>query len=207
MAGLNTHAIVLDSLAGRTGRVADLGCGQGALSIELARRGFDVFCADMSPDHFRMQEVPGTHHYLIDLNGGLPHRDRAFDVVCAVEIIEHLENPRHFLRECRRIVKDNGLVIVTTPNVLSLASRLSFLFRGCLIYFNQGEYERNNHISPLRLTDFANMFREVGLALVRIDFNTGKLPIPKIRHWIPLTARAFRNVWLGESLIIWASRR
>lgn len=206
MAGINTHALVLASLRGQRGTVADLGAGQGALSVELARLGFEVYACDTCAEEFRANGRPNIHFDVADLNQRFPYPDRKFDVVCAVEIIEHVENPRHFLRECRRILKADGTLILSTPNVLSLASRISFLLRGCLIYFSQKEYESNRHISPLRLQDLENMFREIGFRPVKIDFNAGKLPIPKVRHKLPMLARPLRNLWLGESLMVWAAR-
>ncbi len=206
MAGLDTHARVLESLAGRSGVIADLGAGQGALSVALARMGFEVCACDADGALFAAAEAPRVCFKVADLNGVFPYPDESFDVVCAVEIIEHLENPRHFLRECRRTLKPGGVVVVTTPNILNVASILTLTFRGCLMYFSQREYRSNHHITPLRLQDFENICSEVGLVLARCDYNVGKIPVPKLRHWLPLRAKAFRNRWLGESLMVWARK-
>ena len=204
MAGINTHALVLKSLAGKRGKVADLGAGQGTLSVELARMGFEVYACDVCAEGFQANGLPNIHFCVVDLHERLPYPDGSLDFACAVEVIEHLENPRRFLRECHRILKSDGMLILSTPNVLSLASHISFLFKGCLIYFDQREYLSNHHITPLRLQDVENMFREVGFRMVKIDFNVGKLPIPKLRHKLPMLAKPFRNRWLGESLMVWA---
>jgi len=206
MAGINPHALVVASLRGQRGTVADLGAGQGALSVELARLGFEVYACDACTEEFRAHGLPNIRFDVTDLNQRFLYPDGMFDVVCGVEIIQHVENPRHFLRECRRILKAGGTLIPSTPNVLSLASRISFLPRGCLIYFSQREYLSNNHISPLRLQDPENMFREIGFRPVKFDFNAGKLPIPKVRHKLPLLARPLCHLWLGESLMVWAAR-
>jgi 2-polyprenyl-3-methyl-5-hydroxy-6-metoxy-1,4-benzoquinol methylase len=206
MAGLDTHARVLESLAELSGSVADLGTGQGALAVELARLGFDVHACDADGETFAADGVPRICFQTADLNARFPFPDEHFDIVCAVEIIEHLENPRHFLRECHRTLKPGGLIVVTTPNVLNIASLLTLLFHGCLVYFSQKEYHSNHHITPLRLQDVENICSEIGLALIRTDYNVGKVPIPKLRHWMPLRARACRNRWLGESLIVWVRK-
>lgn len=207
MAGINTHAVVLEWFKGRRGRVGDLGAGQGALSIELAREGLQVDACDKYASAFRAHGLSNIRFAIADLNERFPYPDETFDYLTALEVIEHLENPRHFLRECRRTLRRGGTVVLSTPNVLSLASHLSFLVRGDLVYFSQREYISNHHITPLRLQDFRNIFAEVGFGLARVDYNAGKLPVPKLRHWVPLRAKAFRNWYLGESLIVWAENQ
>lgn len=207
MAGVDTHARVLESFeALARGPVADLGTGQGALAMELARRGFDVYACDADCAAFAAGDQPGVRLTIADLNGTLPYDDESFSALCAVEVIEHLENPRHFLRECRRILRPDGVIVLTTPNVLNVASLLTLLFSGSLVCFSQKEYQSNCHITPVRRQDFENMFAEIGFRTIRVDYNVGKLPIPKLRHRLPLRAGVLRNRWLGESLMIWARR-
>lgn len=72
----------------------------------------------------------------------LPYPDNSFDAVLGWEVIEHLENPPHFLRELHRIIKPTGLVILSTPNVDHLHNRLKFLFSGDMPRWRAG----NNHL-------------------------------------------------------------
>jgi len=206
MAGINTHALVLDWFRGKSGVVADVGAGLGALSVELARLGFDVRACDRDRDAFRAHGVANIRFEPADLDVALPFGDSSVDFACAIEVIEHLENPRHLMRECRRILRDGGTVVLSTPNILNVVSHLTLLSRGSLIYFSQKEYASNHHITPVSLQDFQNICAEVGFEIVRVDYNAGKLPIPKVRHWLPLLGRPFRNRWLGESLMVWATK-
>ena len=48
------------------------------------------------------------------------YKDKSFDVVTATEVIEHLENPRLFLRDINRVLKPGGLCVLSTPNILNL---------------------------------------------------------------------------------------
>ena len=59
----------------------------------------------------------------------LPLASGSADVVVAVETIEHLENPRAFMRELVRLTKSGGAVIVTTPNQLSLLSKMKLVLK------------------------------------------------------------------------------
>ena len=72
----------------------------------------------------------GDAFHTADLNHPLPLPDKSFDVVVSVEGIEHLESPHLFLREVHRVLKDDGTLILTTPNIVSLRSRVRFLGSG-----------------------------------------------------------------------------
>jgi len=60
----------------------------------------------------------------------LPWADGAFDAIISTEGIEHLENHFVFFRECSRILRPNGLLVVTTPNITALRSRVRFFGSG-----------------------------------------------------------------------------
>lgn len=56
-----------------------------------------------------------------NLNERSPFPNERFDTILASEIIEHLDNPLYFLKECKRILKPNGTIILTTPNAISFS--------------------------------------------------------------------------------------
>src|SRR5512135_2716132 len=118
------HRIALSLAAPEPpGRALDLGAGQGALSHALKLRGCDVTAADVNTSQFKAEGVPCAR---LDLNRPLPFADRDFDLVMAVEVLEHLESPRAFLREIHRVLRPGGLAVITTPNIASLPSRILF---------------------------------------------------------------------------------
>ncbi len=71
----------------------------------------------------------------------------AFDLVVAVEVIEHVESPIGFLRNVARLLAKKGVAVITTPNVDSLAARLKFLLAGRLRMMD--ERSDPTHISPI----------------------------------------------------------
>ena len=110
-------------------KLLDLSCG-GGTSEMLATLGFQVIATDYSappPLSTGIARVGG-----VDLNDFLPFRSATFDAVDLVEVIEHIENQPQLLREISRVLKPGGVLIVTTPNVLNLMSRVRFLFTGFL---------------------------------------------------------------------------
>lgn len=128
-AAKNAHQVVLRELLARASagaRVLDAPCGNGGLASRMSAAGFDVIGLDIdSPTASDGYEFRRT-----DLSAPLPLADATVDVVVSVEGIEHLERPFDFVRECRRVLRPKGLLIMTTPNISSLRSRWRWFLTG-----------------------------------------------------------------------------
>ncbi len=111
----------------RGARVLDAPCGAGQVASELLKLGFYLAAADVSEE---ARPLLGDRLRIVDLDGQLPWPDNSFDLALSVEGIEHLWNPLGFLAELRRIVRPNGLLLATTPNLTSIRSRVRFLGSG-----------------------------------------------------------------------------
>ena len=107
--------------------IVDAPCGDGALARAFHENGFQILGVDIETD---AQTSLGGAFHRADLNMKLPLPDDTYDLVVSVEGIEHLENPHMFLREVHRILKKEGRLVLTTPNVVSLRSRVRFMGSG-----------------------------------------------------------------------------
>lgn len=121
---------ILRPYAVRGSSAIDLGAGRGAFSLRLREMGFKVVAVDADRGMFRA----GLPFVQLDLNK--PDLsllvDRPFDLVAAVALIEHLENPVGLLRTIRSLLKPEGIAVVTTPNMDNLPSRIRLLLTGKL---------------------------------------------------------------------------
>ena len=180
------------------GTLLDVGCGTGALWDVLAGR-FDAY---LGADVVRHDGLPATADFRrVDPETGrvdLP--DGVADVVAAVETIEHVENPRAFARELARLARPGGLVVVTTPNQLSLLSKLGLVLKGQFPAFQEGPGLYPAHLSALLEVDLVRMARECGLADPAIRYSdSGRIP-GTARHWPgPLRGRPFSDNVLLEA--------
>ncbi len=116
-------------------RYLDLSCGEGYLLDALHRAGCRVEGTHYREDDYIVKRpspilTEVSIHEHVDLARRLPFDDELFDVVIATEVIEHLPNHSAFLAEATRIIKDQGHLVITTPNINRLQSRLKFVLTG-----------------------------------------------------------------------------
>ncbi|MCS7078553.1 MAG: bifunctional 2-polyprenyl-6-hydroxyphenol methylase/3-demethylubiquinol 3-O-methyltransferase UbiG [Chloracidobacterium sp.] len=99
--------------------VLDIGCGGGFLSNELARAGFVVTGLDQSAASLavaRDHDETGSVRYEVGDARALPYPDRAFSAVCAMDFLEHVEDPAAVIREAARVLRPGGLFFASTFN-------------------------------------------------------------------------------------------
>lgn len=100
-------------------KVLDVGCGGGFLSNPLAKAGYLVTGVDTSKESLRVAQTYDTTNSVIYLEADaykLPFPDQSFDVVTAMDFLEHVEHPELVIKEVSRLLKPNGLFIFHTFN-------------------------------------------------------------------------------------------
>jgi len=108
-------------------RLLDIPAGGGGESARLERMGFEVVSLDLFPP---ARGAAATRWVRGDCNAPLPFRTGAFDAVLSREGIEHFEGQAGFVRECARVLRPGGRIVLTTPNVMHLSARLSAMLTG-----------------------------------------------------------------------------
>lgn len=173
---------------GNADSILDFGAGQGYFAGVLLASGLyrRVVAADLMP---RPPDLPeGIEWLQADLNHRIPLNELQFDLVTAIEVIEHLENPRAMMRECFRLLRPGGMLLLTTPNNESIRSLVSLAIRGHFAAFGPGSYPA--HITALLSVDLARASREAGFVDQAISYSgAGMVP--------GLPGRTWRSVGLG----------
>ena len=146
-------------------QVLDIGAGEGAFSQRLIDEGFDVQAVDYQTERFRAN----AECQRINLNTDFHDKwNDEFDFVVAIEIIEHLFNPRHFVSNCLKLLKNNGYLLLTSPNTENWLSRIRFLRDGYFMWFDETDYRSYGHITPVFSWQIAQICDELSAELVTV---------------------------------------
>lgn len=136
-----------------------------------------------------------------DLNNSLELPDDSVGMISALEIIEHLENPRHVFRELYRVLKKDGVLILSTPNVESWRSILSLIKRGHFVDFTGKSYPA--HITALNRQDLLRAAQESGFKLEEWSYtDSGCVPGWTSMTWQKLSGGLFRGLRYSDNLFI-----
>lgn len=176
-------ADLLREVSPRPGRLYDVGCGSGGLAGVLRPWLSEYVGVDIAR-YPGFPEAPWARFVQADLNAPrFPLADGAADVVVSVETIEHLENPRAFLRELHRLLKPGGVLVLTTPNQLSLLSKLTLVLRDQFTAFQEAPGLYPSHITALLEVDLRRIASECGFRDIVIDYtHSGRIPGTAL-HW------------------------
>lgn len=117
------HRVLLRTAAAgpRRRRLLDLGCYNGAFTVDLARaaRAETISGVEWLPEYVIQAEARGISVACSDLDTPLPFEDGSFDLVHANQVIEHLRSTDAFMREVARVCAPGGRILLSTNNLAS----------------------------------------------------------------------------------------
>lgn len=138
-------------------RVLDIGCGAGLLCEPLSRLGAQVIGVDPSASNIAVAKLhAGKSHLSIDYRcttvEEIDPRER-FDIVLAMEVIEHVVDVGVFLKRCASMLKPNGLMVVSTLNRNWKSFALAIVGAEYVLrWLPRGTHEWNRFVTPDELT-------------------------------------------------------
>jgi 2-polyprenyl-3-methyl-5-hydroxy-6-metoxy-1,4-benzoquinol methylase len=139
-----------------------------------------------------------------DLNvDKIPLKNHSVDIILAGELIEHIPDTIFFLSECNRVLKKDGYLILSTPNICALKERIRMLFGNlpgqCARYHYKDGDKYNTHVRDFSLHEIKNALELSGFRIIEARTN-GIISHSKLLFPIRLTPVTF-----GDTLIIKAA--
>jgi SAM-dependent methyltransferase len=129
-----------------------------------------------------LQDVPKPDNYkevfTINLNKQkLPFNDKIFDTVIAGDLIEHVENPSHLLREMNRVLRQNGKIVLSTPHANHLWTILHNWFLRSFV----NDPDRGEHLQNWTILDMIRLLKINGFKMKKLWGTECEFPITKIK--------------------------
>ncbi|HEX5336909.1 MAG TPA: class I SAM-dependent methyltransferase [Gallionella sp.] len=181
-----------------TGKLLDVGCGAGRLLNRMRKRGWEVEGVDFDPQAAeRVAKRYGIKAHVGDLSAcALP--ENSFDVIAMSQTIEHLYDPAATLRECLRILKPGGLLVMTTPNVNSVgAHEFGASWRG---------WEPPRHLHLFSVQSLRQLAQRTGFEIDEAcTYSAGSAVVYRVSRTIQ---QPCNPSWLQElGLLVWSYRK
>jgi 2-polyprenyl-3-methyl-5-hydroxy-6-metoxy-1,4-benzoquinol methylase len=126
--------------------VLDVGCGERFLAAELKKQGNRITGIDVLPEAKNGSAL--EQYFAADLDQGIAPvveqlQGKRFDRVLLLDVLEHLKRPEILLRQCKDVLKPEGTVVVSVPNIANLTVRLMLLF-GRFNYTERGILDKTH---------------------------------------------------------------
>lgn len=161
-------------------KIIDIGCGKGDLLEEILHLfpTAELFASDIT--NFGLN--PKFQFIELDLNLKFSNKLGGFDLITSIEVIEHLENPRHFIRELSTLLNPHGVIVLSTPNIESITSLLSLIFKGYHSAFGGKAYPA--HITSISTYEMRNIVNENNLLKLEKIFYipNGRVPGTSVHY-------------------------
>lgn len=172
---------------GSSNKVLDVGCNDGKLGKKLIKNGNVVYGCDIVSQKLDIAKKNGLITSLVDLEkNNLPYPRNSFDYIILADIIEHVYDTDSLLRKCTKVLKPKGKLIVTTPNLASLARR-AMLLLGISPYIEYSLFLDCNSLPPVghiryfTISTLKKLLKANGFGIVKVTGDGLQLPfIPRI---------------------------
>jgi 2-polyprenyl-3-methyl-5-hydroxy-6-metoxy-1,4-benzoquinol methylase len=143
------------------GRYLDVGCAMGHYvrifqDMKWDATGIDVsqYSTQYAKDVWKVNVITGDV-----IKAGFPAK--YYDIITMLDVIEHLLNPREVLVELERILKENGILVISTPNIGSFVAKIR--------KENWWGYKDEGHLHFFSLTSLQKMLATTGMEIFAID--------------------------------------
>lgn len=153
-------------------RILDIASGEGALTYRIYQEGFqNIEAVDINSPEFKLHDfVFFTELNLNDLSAFeqfSQNNFNSFDLILGIETIEHLENPWLYIRCLKKMLSNEGIMIISTPNINSIYSKIRFFSKDRFFQFSEEDL-KYFHINPISVFELQTICQQTNLTIMNI---------------------------------------
>lgn len=186
------HSLILEHVKDTSPcSILDIGCrwGNDLKKVSLINADMNLYGVDICSDALEVasKELEKNQNvHLCQAKGeALPFKDNYFGIIFSSEVIEHIEQVEKFIREVHRVLKDQGVLIITTPSRFNLTHLIGKLvpspfkksLRKFVYYINPGDPDVNPHVYEYTPRELKKLFEKNGFRVGRIIGGTLRVPV------------------------------
>jgi 2-polyprenyl-3-methyl-5-hydroxy-6-metoxy-1,4-benzoquinol methylase len=187
------------------GRLLDVGCGTGLLSLAAHSKFDEVHGVDLAEEAVAVASTNGMIAHRLDLNvESLPYPASFFDAITVLAVLPYVYDPKHVLSECCRVLRPSGQLLVAAANMRTIAKMFRLCFLGRFPSTSKGAragYD-GGAMHYFCSRDLSILLSDAGFHLVRA---TGLYYRPKIfggnLSQLPMLRDTLREFLAGEVLL------
>jgi len=184
---------LIRKLIKKSGRILDIGCAYG-FYLKYLENDYETYGIDISLHAVEKAKQICKHSKIAVMSAErLEFKNNFFDLILCLDILEHLINPRKCLDDCKKILKDNGFLIVGVPNTKSILKKL----KGTEWF----AYRDKTHISIFDKEKWEELFKEHNFEILKC-FSEGFWDIPYVKF-----LKSLQKVFLIPGVIQYKLKR
>lgn len=140
-------------------RLLDVGCGDGRLGYLTKNKYRKIYGVDISKTALKIAKKRGMITKKVNLNQEkLPYPDRYFDAVTCSDVIEHVLYPINLIKEISRVLRDSGILVISTPNIRYYGHVFDLVVKGKFPKTtNDKETYSGGHLNHFTFADMRNL--------------------------------------------------
>lgn len=192
---------IVNDIGAESKNILDIGCYDGTFLSLIENKDITLFGIEASDYAVKEAIKKGINvkQFFFDDKAEMPFDDNFFDIIVAGEIIEHIYDTDFFLKEIKRLLKPEGKLIISTPNIASLGRRLFLLVgKNPIIEISPNESDSSGHIRYFTFETLEGLLSKNGFRCLKrqsdiVNFSNNRLLKSR------LLARIFPHI--GQSII------
>jgi methionine biosynthesis protein MetW len=196
------------SRIGGGARFLDIGCGEGTLATRVRKLFTEIHGIDISEEAVQLAIRNGVRALRVNLNvDPIPFPENHFDVVTALDVIEHVFDPMRLVREIHRVLTPRGYTVISTPNIRKI-QRVLTLVRG---RFPRTSYDPvgydGGHLHYFTSQDMRALLERQGFEVTLIDGICSDRRTWKYRLVVAFLGKNFEKEFLSNAILVKANKR
>jgi 2-polyprenyl-3-methyl-5-hydroxy-6-metoxy-1,4-benzoquinol methylase len=186
--------------------ILDVGCGFGLLGERLSKYKNAVTGLDVNEN----SNKKNFNFIKCDISENWPVQEKKFDVIICTDVMEHLYDASHIIKQAEKALKEEGFLIVGIPNHFDFCQRLRMLFGKGIVHWNQLQYGEKSwsygHIRFLNLFEARDFFKNNDWQIAKEQFNfmgAGVVPASLTPAFARITLlKAWPNLFSGKFIFL-----